>query len=130
MKISLKRHLRVLPKLRRRLSSVRWALLLITTAMFFLSAASTGCPTGSYIISLLPASLGSLVNNPSASPVSSVDTSTSDTSTSNPSKSHSVPKLPGVTPIIHTDGSVVATASPGASPAASVSSPPSKKKKK
>ncbi len=43
MKESLKRRLNVFPKLRRRLSSVQWILLLITTAMFFLSAASNTC---------------------------------------------------------------------------------------
>jgi hypothetical protein len=116
MKVSLKRHLRVFPKLRRRLSSVRWALLLITTAMFFLSAASTGCPTGSYIISLLPANLP-INNNSSASPV---DTSTSESSQSS-SESHSVPNLPGVTAVIHPAGSVVA-----GSPAANLVASPTK----
>ena len=43
MKESLKRRLNLFPKLRRRLSSVQWILLLITTAMFFLSAASNTC---------------------------------------------------------------------------------------
>src|SRR5260370_41030271 len=43
MKVSLKRRLNLFPKLRRRLSSVKWILLLVTTAMFFLSASSSGC---------------------------------------------------------------------------------------
>jgi len=43
MKESLKRGLNLFPKLRRRLSSVQWILLPITTAMFFLSAASNTC---------------------------------------------------------------------------------------
>ncbi len=44
MKVFLKRHLNVFPKLHRRLSSVKWALLLAVTAMFFMSAAApNGC---------------------------------------------------------------------------------------
>ena len=54
MKMPLKRHLGLFTQLHNRLSSVRWTLLLITTAMFFLSAASTGCPTGGYTLSVAP----------------------------------------------------------------------------
>jgi hypothetical protein len=43
MKVPLKRRLNIFSKLRRRLASVKWALLFITTAMFFLSASSSGC---------------------------------------------------------------------------------------
>jgi hypothetical protein len=67
MKESLKRRLNLFPKLRRRLSSVRWTLLLITTAMFFLSAASTACPTGGYTLTVTP-SLGPSVSNPAPPP--------------------------------------------------------------
>src|SRR5437879_7128472 len=62
MKVPLKRRLKLFPKLRRRLSSIKWTLLLITTAMFFLSAASAGCPTGGYTLSVTP-NLGPSVNN-------------------------------------------------------------------
>ncbi len=102
MKKSLKRHLRVFPKLRRRLSSVRWALLLITTAMFFLSAASTGCPTGSYILSLLPANL----------PIVSSSTVATTTSKLLPPLQSSAPGLPGITPKIKVGGSAVAATRP------------------
>src|SRR6266576_2425201 len=44
MKVSLKRRLNVFPKLRRRLSSVKWTLLLVKTAMFFLCASQNNCP--------------------------------------------------------------------------------------
>ena len=64
MKVPLKRHLYVFTHLHSRLSSVRWTLLLITTAMFFLSAASTGCPTSGYTLSVAP-NLGPSVSNPS-----------------------------------------------------------------
>lgn len=43
MKESLKRRLNVFLKLHRRLASVKWILLFITTVMFFLSAASSTC---------------------------------------------------------------------------------------
>ncbi len=43
MKVFLKRRLNVFPKLRRRLSSVKWILLVATTAMFFLSTFSSAC---------------------------------------------------------------------------------------
>src|ERR1051326_6247463 len=43
MKVFLKRRLNVFPKLRRRLSSVKWILLVATTAMFFLSTFSAAC---------------------------------------------------------------------------------------
>ena len=43
MKESLKRRLNVFLKLRRRLASIKWILLFITTVMFFLSAASSTC---------------------------------------------------------------------------------------
>ncbi len=43
MKVFLRRRLNVFPKLRRRLSSVKWILLVATTAMFFLSTFSSAC---------------------------------------------------------------------------------------
>jgi plastocyanin len=43
MKESLKQCLNIFLKLRRRLASIKWILLLVTTAMFFLSAASNAC---------------------------------------------------------------------------------------
>src|SRR2546430_15552294 len=43
MKVFLKRHRNVFSKLRRRLSSAKWLLLLITTAMFFLSMYLSSC---------------------------------------------------------------------------------------
>jgi hypothetical protein len=99
MKISLKQRLHVFPKLRRRFSSVKWALLLITTAMFFLSAASTSCPSGA--LSVVPL-IGSSVNsNPnggqltqSSSPLAPLKT------TSGGSNPLSLPTLP----VIKVDG--------------------------
>ena len=85
MKVPLRRHLELFPKLHRRLSSVRWTLLLITTTMFFLSAASTGCPTGGYTLTISP--MGpSVQNNPPPVPGNPPPQPTTN--------------VPGITPIL------------------------------
>jgi plastocyanin len=70
MKVPLKRHwhlFHMFTKLRRcRLTLAQWTLLSITTAMFFLSAASTGCPTNGYGLAVVP-NFGSSVTGNSSS---------------------------------------------------------------
>ncbi len=43
MKVFLRRHLKIFSKVRRRLSSAKWVLLLITTTLFFLSMYLSSC---------------------------------------------------------------------------------------
>jgi plastocyanin len=132
MKVRLKGHwhiFRIFTKLRRRyLTSAQWTLLFVTTAMLFLSAASTGCPTSGYGLSLVP-NIGSGVtgNPPSVSdvtgnppPVSDVagnpppvsDQLPSDSASSSGS-TVSVPVLPDVT-----GGSPTTLTTSGGSPSA------------
>ena len=68
MKVPLKRHLNLFSKLRRRLSAVKWSLLLMTTAMFLISMFLSCCPD--LTISVNPA--GPTVNNPPGNPPASV----------------------------------------------------------
>ncbi len=55
MKVPLKRPLNLFSKLRHRLSTIKWSLLLITTAMFFLSASQQGC---NWTVSMPPGGTG------------------------------------------------------------------------
>jgi hypothetical protein len=97
MKVPLRRRLKLFPKLHRRLSSVRWTLLLITTAMFFLSAASAGCPTGGYTLMISPT--GPSVQNPQPpnNPPPSTDPPPPST---DPPPPQPTANLPGITPIV------------------------------
>ena len=58
MKVPLKRPLNLFSKLRHRLSTIKWSLLLITTALFFLSMSQSGCD---FTVSMTP---GPSVDNP------------------------------------------------------------------
>src|SRR5260370_9800962 len=60
MKVPLKRPLNLFSKLRHRLSTIKWSLLLITTALFFLSMSQSGCD---FTVSMTP---GPSVDNPPA----------------------------------------------------------------
>jgi hypothetical protein len=104
MKVPLRRCLKLFPKLHRRLSSVRWTLLLITTAMFFLSAASTACPTGGYTLTVTP-SLGPSVSNPPQPPSNNATPPPAgEPPTPPPAGEPPIPQptanVPGITPIL------------------------------
>ena len=58
MKVPLKRPLNLFSKLRHRLSTIKWSLLLITTALFFISMSQSGCD---FTVSMAP---GPSVDNP------------------------------------------------------------------
>jgi len=120
MKVPLKRRLKLFPKLRRRLSSVRWTLLLITTAMFFLSAASTGCPAGGYTLSVTPNSGPSVQNAPPPS------NNPPPPPSNNPPPPQPTANVPGITPILipTIPGSPVVGSPASGSP---IANPPPKK---
>jgi plastocyanin len=66
MKVPLKRPLNLFSKLRHRLSTIKWSLLLITTALFFLSMSQSGCD---FSVSMTPGP--SVDNPPSTAPLGS-----------------------------------------------------------
>ncbi|HEY4032484.1 MAG TPA: hypothetical protein VGL94_00790 [Ktedonobacteraceae bacterium] len=108
MKEFLKRHLKVFSKLRCRLSSVKWTLLLVATAMFFLSAAApNGC---NFTISLGGGGSSITGPNPQGSPTST---------TTGPPPSGS----PSVAPPVGTGSPSVGTGSPSVAPPMGTGSP-------
>ena len=123
MKVFLKRRLKVFSKLRCRLSSVKWTLLLVATAMFFLSAAApNGC---NFTISFGGGGTSITGPNPQASQTS---TTTGPPPSGSPSVGAGSPSVGAGSPSVGAGSPSVGAGSPsvgaGSPPSSPVVAPP------
>ncbi len=120
MKVPLKRHTKGSSKLHRRLSAIKWSLLPITTAMFFLSMylSSCGCDQqGNCDFSLSPTPPGSSIQSPP------LPTGPSTLPSTDPSTLvGNVPTVPPIQPLTQVQVPTIPALVAAASPAADASS--------